>query len=215
MPHLIDISPLVHPGIAVFPGDTPYARRELLKLSDGANIDLSTITTTVHVGAHADAPSHYAPGGVGIEGRALDRYYGPCEVLRVQLARGERIRPEHLTRPVRAPRVLFATGSMPDPDHFNEDFNSLSPELIDALAAQGVTLVGIDTPSVDPASDAALPSHAALARHDMAVLEGVVLDHVVPGLYTLIALPLKLAGADASPVRAALLDDHAHEAPLR
>ena len=83
--------------------------------------------------------------------------------------------------------------------------NSLSPELIDALAAQGVRLIGIDTPSVDPASDAALPSHAALARNDLAVLEGVVLGHVPEVLYTLIALPLKLAGSDASPVRAALL----------
>lgn len=205
MPRLIDISPLVHPGVAVFPGDTPFARRELLRLADGANIDLSTITTTVHVGAHADAPSHYALGAPGIDARPLDLYYGPCEVLRVSLPRGERIRPEHLRAPVRAPRVLFATGSMPDPDVFNEDFNSLSPELIDALAAQGVRLIGIDTPSVDPASDAALPSHAALARNDLAVLEGVVLGHVPEGLYTLIALPLKLAGSDASPVRAALL----------
>ncbi|MCB9759274.1 MAG: cyclase family protein [Alphaproteobacteria bacterium] len=205
MSRLIDISPLVHPGVAVYPGDTPFSRRVLLSIAGGDNIDLSTITTTVHVGAHTDAPSHYIADGAGIDARPLERYYGRAQVISVDLPRGARVRPEHLPGPIQAPRVLFHTGSFPDPDHFNPDFVSLSPELIEVLADQGAVLVGIDTPSVDPADDKVLPSHAALARRDMAVLEGVVLDHVDDGLYTLIALPLRLAGADASPVRAVLV----------
>jgi arylformamidase len=201
---LLDISPVLRPSTAVWPGDVPLSRAVSMAFAQGDHLDLSSVQTTVHIGAHADAPSHYRADGATIEARALDRYYGPCEVIRVRVGRGERIQPHHLRRPVRAPRVLFATGTFPDPDVFSTDFAALSPELLDALAAQGVTLVGLDTPSVDLFDSKALPSHQALARHDMAVLEGLVLHHVRPGRYTLIALPLPIEGADASPVRAAL-----------
>lgn len=202
---LIDISPTLHPGVAVWPGDVPYSREVTCAFADGANLDLSSVRTTVHVGAHADAPSHYHPDGVGISARSLEPYYGPCQVIDVAIARGGRIRPEDVVGPVQAPRVLFRTGTFPDPDRFNEDFAALSPELVDWLADQGVLLVGLDTPSVDPFSSKALESHNALFRRDLSVLEGVVLSHVDPGFYTLIALPLKLADADASPVRAVLV----------
>jgi arylformamidase len=207
MGRLIDISPVVNERIAVWPGDVGYERRVSLSLDDGDNLTLSDIHTTVHVGAHADAPSHYLQGGEAIGARPLDLYYGPCQVIEVSLARSARIRPGDVKAEVRAPRVLFKTGSYPDPTHFNQDFNSLSPELVAMLAAGGVRLVGIDTPSMDPFADKVLESHHAIARQDMAVLEGLVLEHVAAGLYTLIALPLKLEGVDASPVRAALLEE--------
>ncbi|HEX9795070.1 MAG TPA: cyclase family protein [Planctomycetota bacterium] len=207
MPRLIDISPLVSARIAVWPGDVPYGRQVSLAIAAGANIDLSAITTTVHVGAHADAPSHYVAGGEDIAGRALDRYFGPCQVMRVELPRGARIRPEHLPGPIEAPRLLLHTGSFPDPADFNEDFNSFAPELVAFANERGVQLVGIDTPSIDPFADKVLKSHAAVAARDMAVLEGLVLAHVPSGRYTLVALPLRLEGADASPVRAALVAD--------
>ena len=205
MSRLIDISPLVSPRTAVWPGDKAFERQVALSIEAGDNLELSAIHTTVHVGAHVDAPNHYVGGGAGIGARALDYYYGPCQVVEVALPRGARILPEHVTVPFQAPRVLFKTGSFPDPDAFNEDFNSLSPALIDAVHAAGGVLVGIDTPSVDPFADKRLESHQALARHDMANLEGVVLDHVAPGLYTLAAFPLRLEHADASPVRAVLI----------
>ena len=84
------------------------------------------------------------------------------------------------------------------------DFNSLSPELIEFLVQHEVCLVGIDTPSVDPFSSKALESHKSIAKHDLAILEGLVLDSVPEGLYQLMAFPLKLAQADAAPVRAVL-----------
>jgi len=207
---LIDISPILSARIAVWPGDTPFARRVNVAIANGANIDLSEITTTVHVGAHTDAPNHYSADGEDIASRDLNRYYGPCLVVRVAIAQGARIKVRDLPGDVLArellpARVLFATGSFPDPDHFNEDFCSLSPELVQWLHSRGVTLVGIDTPSVDPCNDTALLSHSAIASRDMAILEGVVLAHVAAGPYTLIALPLRIQGGDASPVRAALL----------
>ncbi len=203
---LIDISPVLSPRIAVWPGDTRFSRTVNARIADGANIDLSYVTTTVHVGAHTDAPNHYSANGQAIHERPLDLYYGPCLVLAVQVGRSERITPAHLPAlGALPPRVLFATNTFPDPEHFNEDFAALSPDLVDHLAARGVRLVGIDTPSIDLCDDADLLSHSAVARHDLAILEGVVLAHVEPGRYTLIALPLRIEGADASPVRAALL----------
>lgn len=204
---LIDISPLISSSIAVWPGDTPFRRVVNCSQADGANLELSEITTTVHVGAHTDAPSHYTHPGEDISQRGLERYYGPCQVITVEVARGDRVLPADIPVAIRAPRVLLNTGSFPDPDNFNTDFNSLSPELIDWLGEQGVELVGLDTPSIDPFESKALESHRAVAARDMAILEGVVLSEVPDGMYTLIALPLRIAGADASPVRAALVAD--------
>jgi arylformamidase len=202
---LIDISPPLREGIAVWPGDVDFAREISLSLEEGHPIALSAVRTTVHLGAHADAPNHYIKGGQDAASRDLAYYYGPCEVVAVDLPRGERVLPRHLSGPVRAPRLLVHTGSYPDPSVFNTDFNSLSPELVDHEHAAGGVLVGLDTPSVDPFDSKALETHHALARHDMANLEGLVLSHVEPGLYTLIAFPLALVGADASPVRAVLV----------
>ena len=202
----IDISPRISPRTAVFPGDQPFERTIALDFKAGDHLRLSRITTTVHVGAHADAPNHYHPDGVGIQDRGLRPYFGACQVIPVTLPRGERIRPKHLEdRQILAPRVLFKTGSFPDPDRWNGDFNSLSPELIDWLASRDVLLVGIDTPSVDPADSQGLESHHRIFEHDLAILEGIVLDAADEGLYELIALPLRIEGADASPVRAILL----------
>jgi arylformamidase len=204
--HIIDISPLISSRMAVWPGDKAYTRTPALSIDAGDNIDLSAIHTTVHLGAHTDAPSHYLGGGEGIAARDLERYMGPAQVICVSTQQGARIQPEDLPVKVVAERVLFRTDSYPDPECFNEDFCSLSVALVHALAQSGVVLVGIDTPSIDPFSSETLPAHAAVATHDMGILEGIVLAHVADGLYDLVALPLRLEGADASPVRAVLVE---------
>lgn len=177
-----------------------------MDMKKGNNLTLSSIKTTVHVGAHVDAPNHYSAAGASIEKRDLKYYLGPTQVIAVNLPQGTRILPQHLAgKAVAAPRILFKTDSFRDPNRWKGDFVALSGELIDFLATKGVQLVGIDTPSIDPADDKVLESHQAVLRHDMAILEGVVLTNVAEGLYELIALPLRIEGADASPVRAVLL----------
>lgn len=201
---IYDISPLLSDRTAVFPGDTPFGRRVALDFTLGDHLALSSIQTSVHIGAHADAPSHYHPEGLPIAERDLRPYLGPCQVVQVNVPAGARIGLQDMRTKVTASRVLFKTGSFPDPDRWNGDFNSLSPELVEALARQGVILVGIDTPSIDPADDRELATHAAVYRNNLSVLEGLVLDDVPEGRYGLIALPLRIEGADASPVRAIL-----------
>jgi len=203
---IYDITPVISPTLRVWPGDTPPSREVLVDMKRGANLTLSTLRATVHLGAHADAPSHYGADAPCIEARSLDFYLGRCQVIRVAATRGERLSPGDLSSKVVAERILFATGTYPDPRNFNEDFAALSPDLLDKLHGQGVILVGIDTPSVDLFDSKDLPSHQACLRHDMAILEGIVLEGVPGGIYELIALPLKLEGFDASPVRAVLRD---------
>ena len=201
-----DISPLIGPSTPVFPGDQAYVREVTLDLAKGANIALSWIKTTLHIGAHADAPSHYHRDGHSIEQRDLNFFMGACQVIDVTHVGPRRITPEDIRGvPVTAERILFKTKSFIHDKSFQLAFASLSPELIDSLAVNGAVLVGLDTPSVDPEDSKDLPSHAALYRHNLAVLEGVDLDRVPAGVYKLVALPLRLEGADASPVRAVLL----------
>ncbi len=201
---IYDITPTITNKLAVWPGDTTMSREVLCDMQRGDNITLSTLRATVHLGAHADGPNHYGKDAPDISQRSLEYYLGPCQVVRVNIARNTRIKPTNVHHPITESRVLFATGTYPDPTNFNEDFAALSPELIDTLQAQKVRLVGIDTPSVDLFSSKDLPSHHAILKHDMAILEGLVLKDVPPGHYELIALPLKLDGFDASPVRAIL-----------
>jgi arylformamidase len=204
MQMLYDISPPISERLSVWPGDTPPRRQVLCDLKRGDSITLSTLQATVHLGAHADAPSHYGADAPSIDERRLDYYLGPCQVMRVSAARGALLVPAMLPMPVVAPRVLFATGTFPDPEQFNTDFAALSPELVEHLHGLGVKLVGIDTPSVDPFDSKELPAHRTFLKHDMAILEGLVLAGVPAGIYELIALPLRLVGFDASPVRAVL-----------
>jgi arylformamidase len=201
---LYDITPLISERLQVWPGDTPPAREVLCDLRRGDSITLSTLHATVHLGAHADAPSHYGAGAPGMHARSLDYYLGRCQVLGLDVPRGTCITPAILPAAVSAERVLLATGTYPDPEHFNEDFASLAPELVEFMHRHGVKLIGIDTPSVDPFVSKELPAHKAFLKHDMAILEGLALTTVPAGIYELIALPLKLEGFDASPVRAIL-----------
>ena len=204
---IYDISPMIHEGIAVWPGDVKFEKQFSMRLSKGDNLDLGSIKTTLHVGAHADARSHYQPGGESVESMYLDAYIGECQVIKVGTPYGERILPRHLPGKIKAPRILLGTDSFLNPDQFNENFCSLSPELVEFLAKQGVQLIGIDTPSVDPFDSKKLESHQALLKYNVVNLEGLVLNRVPDGLYFLSALPLKILGADASPVRAVLISD--------
>jgi len=200
---LFDITPAISPRLAVWPGDTKASREVLLDIDRGDNLTLSTLHATVHLGAHADAPNHYG-AAAAIDERPLAPYLGRCRVLDVAVGRGERIAPGAIPQPAGATRVLLRTGTYPNPEDFNEDFAALSVSLIDRLHDEGVVLIGIDTPSVDLFDSKDLPAHQAFLRNDMAILEGLALRGVPEGDYELIALPLKLEGFDASPVRAVL-----------
>ncbi len=198
---------MISPKTAVFPGDVPFKSTASMSWEKGDHLQLSSMETTLHIGAHADASNHYHKDGKGIEARSLEPYFGPCQVIAVNLKAKERIYPKDiLENKILAPRVLFKTLSFPNPDQWTSDFNSLSPELIEYLAQKSVTLIGIDTPSVDPEDSKKLESHQAIYKNQLCILEGLDLSKVNEGVYFLSALPLKIKDADASPVRAILVE---------
>src|SRR5262249_39061998 len=149
-------------------------------------------------------PSHFGRDAPTIDRMSLDYFLGPCQVIRVAVPRRSAIKPEMVIPQLTAERVLLATGTYPDAERFNEDFAALSPELVHSLHKRGVKLIGIDTPSVDLFDSENYPAHHACVQCGMAVLEGLVLSQVPEGVYELIALPLRLVGFEASPVRAVL-----------
>ena len=204
MLRVYDITPPIDASLAVWPGDTPLRREILMDMERGDAITLSTLHATVHLGAHADAPSHYGRSAPSIDQRSLDYYFGRCQLIHLSVPRRAIVRPSDLPRSIQAERVLLATGTFPDRTRLNQDFAALDASLVDTLHEQGVRLIGVDTPSVDPFESKDLPAHRAFLANDMAILEGLVLAHVPEGIYELIALPLPLVGFDASPVRAVL-----------
>jgi len=207
-----DISPPVHDGAPVFPGDTPYRQRWAATIAPGCPVNVSEITLSPHVGAHADAPLHYDPAGATIGDVDLAPYLGPCRVIQA-IERGPLIEWEHIAHAVAdlPPRVLVRTYRHAPVDRWDGALAAYAPATIERLAALGVKLIGIDTASIDPADSKTLDSHQVIRRLGLRVLENLVLDAVPEGDYELIALPLKLVTADASPVRAVLRELTHHQ----
>lgn len=201
---LYDLSPRIDSLSPVWPGDTPYSCTVAWSIEGGAPVNVTTLHTTPHVGAHIDAPFHFDSQGATAAELPLEPYLG--RAVLIELPRAPLILPLHLERLDlrRVERLLVRTNSVGDRRQFPEDFMALSPEAAERLAEHGVQLVGLDSPSMDPSTSKTLDAHKALWRGRVAILEGLDLDGVPEGEYELIALPLRLAGACASPVRAVL-----------
>ena len=209
MQDLWDISPPVAAASPVFPGDTPYRQEWTATLGPGCPVNVSAITLSPHTGAHADAPLHYEAGAAAVGALALAPFLGPCRVIHAIGARplvtladlAHALPPRAAALPA---RVLVRTYARAPLAAFDPDCAGFEPAALEALADRGVTLVGTDSASVDPAASKTLDSHQVLRRRGLRVLENLLLDAVPEGDYELIALPLRLAEADASPVRAVL-----------
>ena len=204
MKRLWDISPPVQPGSPVFPGDAPFELQWGWTLSADCPVNVGTITMSPHTGAHADAPLHYSADGAAVGALDLAPFLGHCRVIHA-IGCGPLIEWRHLTHALAGlpPRVLVRTYAHA-PSAWDPQLAGYAPDTVERLADAGMMLIGIDTASIDPADSKALPSHQVIRRRGLRVLENLVLDDVPEGDYELIALPLKLMTADASPVRAVL-----------
>lgn len=200
---MIDITRRLYEGHPVWPGDTPFTLEPVSKIAEGNSVNVSKLTTTTHLGTHLDAPYHYVEDGGKLESVPLSALIGPCQVID---ARGQQAldAPFLHSLELRAERVLFYTGQPDEWRDFPREFTHVLPAAVDYLAERGVRLFGTDCPSVDPLTSKDLPGHKAFARNGIYIVEGLALGAVRPGEYELIVLPLRLEGADASPVRAIL-----------
>jgi arylformamidase len=200
-----DISQTLRPGIPVWPGDTAFACTPTWAIGDACPVNVASFSLSTHSGSHADAPLHYSAAGKAIADVDISRYIGRCRLIDVTSA-GPVITPAdceaELTGGIE--RVLFRTCAKSPQNYWDENFKAIAPETVEMVASRGGLLIGTDTPSLDPQNSKSMAAHKAILRRDMSILEGLVLDGIPPGDYELIALPLKLAGLDASPLRAIL-----------
>lgn len=204
-PRLWDISPPLHAGSPVFPGDTPFGLQWAARIGPNCPVNVSTLTLSPHTGAHADAPLHYGDEGAAIGAVPLEPFIGRCRVIHA-IACGPLVQLHHLQHALQdlPPRVLVRTYAQMPQDRFDNDLPAYAPDTVRALADLGVRLIGIDSASIDPAASKSLDSHQVIRQRGLRVLENLLLDDVPEGDYELIALPLKLTTACASPVRAIL-----------
>ena len=205
MTGLIDISPPLRAGMAVFPGDAAYQVAQTFTIGPGCPVNVGSIAMSTHCGAHADAPLHYDANGASIDRLDLADFVGPARVIDAR-GRDPLCSFEEIVAAIDGapPRLLFRLMDRVDPMVWPAGFRTLAPETVERLALRGTRLIGVDVPSVDPETSKDLPSHMACHRHDIRIVENLVLADVEPGDYELIALPLKLEGLDAAPLRAVL-----------
>lgn len=202
---LIDVTFPLREGTPEWPGDTAYSCRWTWRMAAGASVNVSAVTASPHVGTHADAPLHVDDAWSGSHDLPLDAFMGRATVVSVGLEAGEVQIPDLGTAGARGvERLLLRTGRTIGDGRFPDDWPVLSLACVTLLLDRGLRLVGVDAPSVDPRESKDLPVHRALFARGACVLENLDLRTVPDGEYELIALPLRLEGLDAAPVRAAL-----------
>jgi arylformamidase len=203
----IDISVPLRNGMVTWPGDAPFERTSTLEIAKGDQCNLSKISTTAHIGTHMDAPRHYLDGAAGIETMPIAASIGRARVIEIQdpeAIRTSELEPRHLAK---GERVLFKTrnsGSCWKTDHFQEKYIYIQPEAARYLAEIGIQTVGVDYLSVGGFESGGPETHRILLQAGIWIIEGLNLEHVEPGEYELICLPLKIIGGDGAPARAVL-----------
>jgi arylformamidase len=204
---LRDISVVVRHGTPEWPGDTPYSCRWTWSIAGGASVNVSAITMSPHVGTHADAPLHVRDGSPASEALRTDAFVGPVIVIGLEQANGPVESSTLATRlPSRVDRLLLRTGRTIADGQFPAAWPALTPACARWLIGRGLRLLGVDAPSVDERESKALETHHALFDGGALVLENLDLRGVPDGRYELIALPLRVEGLDAAPVRAMLVE---------
>lgn len=200
-----DISQTLRPDMPMWPGEAAFALHRTAEIGERCPVNVGAVSTPLHAGTHADAPYHYDPQGAASAECDIDAYLGRCVVVDARQARG-RVESGDVdwTALDGAKRVLFRTYDRFPTERWDSGFTAIAPDVIARLREAGVRLVGTDAASLDPEQSKMMDAHREIRTGDMRILEGLVLDDVPPGHYELIALPLKIAGADASPVRAIL-----------
>jgi arylformamidase len=200
-----DVTRPVRAGMPVWPGDAPCRLAWTGRIADGG-ANVAALSCSVHTGTHADGPYHVLDGGARIGDVPLDAFIGPAHV--VDAAGVAEIGAAWLDRhlPNDCERALLRTGAWMQADVFPAAWAALTEDAARLLLRRGVRLLGTDAPSPDPPDSHDLPVHRILLGTGVAIVENLMLDEIEPGRYELIALPLRLAEADASPVRAVLVE---------
>ena len=203
----MDVSLPLRDGMVHWPGDTPFERRMNMEIANGDLVNLSHITTSVHLGTHMDAPLHFIANAKSIDSMPLSATIGPARVIGIENTEAITVSELQPHKIAQGERILFRTansGRAWKTDVFQEDYIYVNPEAAEYLAGIGIQTVGVDYLSVGGFHIGNAGTHRALLDAGIWVIEGLNLEHAEPGDYELICLPLKLVGADGAPARAVL-----------
>ncbi len=202
---LRDISIALSPDTPPWPGDTPFSCGWTWSIARGSSVNVSALTTSPHVGTHADAPLHVHDGWPAAEALPLEPFVGPAVVCSVEPTAGTIELPALRGLPEgRVERLLLRSGCSIARGRFPVGWPALSPDAVRALLDRGLRLLGVDAPSVDLRESTTLEIHRILFAGGAYNIENLDLDEIPDGIHELIALPVKVVGADAAPVRAML-----------
>ncbi|WP_313893470.1 arylformamidase [Psychrobacillus sp.] len=200
----IDISQSFSNKIGTWPGDTPFQFEVAFSKEQTGSVNIGRFTTSVHTGTHADAPFHFDSDAPTIEQLDINVYIGRAKVVDVtgfETIGREELQAFELDG---VERLLLKTAKHVCAEQFPTQIPVLKENIGAFLKEKGIFLIGVDHPSVDALDDKQLLTHHALYQHGVHILENLLLQDVSPGDYELIALPLKIQGADGSPVRAVI-----------
>ena len=205
---IYDISVQVSPDTPVWPGDPQVSIERVAKIEEGANANVSRISMGVHTGTHVDAPYHFLNNGLTAEHLPLDLLTGPAYVLElpgVDVITSSELRAANI--PSGTTRLLIRTVNSgywkESGSTFQTGFTGINSDGAEFLVSIGVKLIGMDYLSVAPYKQSR-PTHEALLKAGVVIVEGLNLTEIPQGHYTLYCLPLKLAGCDGAPARAIL-----------
>ena len=207
-----DVSLLISEDLPVWPGDPGISMRLSSSLAQGDQANVSQVQMGVHTGTHIDAPFHFEPDGQSIDELQLETLIGPCKVIEILDVKGaigaHELKKIDLGNVV---RILFKTMNSKwwklGEKEFQKEFVHLSEDGAKHLIEHGVKLVGIDYLSVEQFASADHATHHLLLRNHVIIIEGLNLSEISTGNYELIALPLRLKGADGSPARVVLREE--------
>lgn len=202
-----DLSQRIGRATPLWPGEPPVEITRHAAIGPECPVNIGAVSMPMHTGTHADAPLHYADGAPSSADCDLGAYIGRCVLIDVTAA-GDRVEIGDCDwDAIRGhARVLMRTYTRFPQNEWVPDFKAIAPDVIARLGDQGTRLIGVDAPSLDPQTSKTMDAHHAVLAADMRILEGLVLDDIPCGVYDLTALPLKIEGADASPVRAILTE---------
>ncbi|MCL2216759.1 MAG: cyclase family protein [Defluviitaleaceae bacterium] len=204
---IYDITAEISENLPSYGGKGRPTVTELMQLKNGDFYNFSQLKITTHTGTHADVPLHFIDGGAACDDISLEHFYGRAKVFDIPAT-------SHICKSDLAPLnieegdiILLNTGQSHymRQAEFNPDYFALTKEAAEYLVEKKIKTVGIDYLSVDAYDATDFPAHMALLGNNIATLEGLVLENVPEGTYTLSALPLKIPGGNGSPVRAVLV----------
>ncbi|MFC7060840.1 arylformamidase [Halobacillus seohaensis] len=201
---LIDISMPLNNSTPPWPGDQTFCYKLTWGMDETGSVNVGQFQSSNHSGTHVDAPFHYDNRGAKIADLPIERFVGQALVINMEGKSTIHAKDLEPFRFEGVDKVLFRSVSWRNRGEFPENYTVIGEDVASFLKEEGIDLIGVDTPSVDPETSKELTAHHSLYAEDILILEGIVLDHVAPGTYELTALPLKMDDADGSPVRAVL-----------